>query len=467
MTTIIVVLVVLALLAGIAYLASKHYRKVGPNQALVIYGLKKRTLTKPDGTTVTVGYRTCVGGGTLVIPFLERAETLNLEVVTVPVRTPEVLSAKGVPLIAEALAQVKIQTDEGSLHAAAEEFLGKGAEAIREAARTVLEGHMRAALGKMTVEEIYRNRDEFARKVLEPAAADLKRMGLTILSFSLKDLTDSQGYLDALGRAEVARVKAEAEVAQAEADRDATIKASEARKQGDKARIQAEAEIAAFRLEIEGKKAENQARVNRIKAQTDLAYDMERYNLELKVRQAEYDVRIAEKEKAIELEEKEILRKEKELEATVRKIADARKYQAQAEAQAEAARIQAEAQAQAEARRLEGEAEAHKVESLGKAEAKATAEKLKALASQPETALAQMLFQSMPELARSVSEPLSKVEKIVMVGGTGENGPSRLTGQVAAVLGQLPEVVRALSGVDLNEFLKRKFGVEEGEKERE
>jgi len=467
MVTLIVVLVILALLSGLAFLASKHYKKVGPNQVLIIYGLKKRTLTKPDGTTVSVGYRTCVGGGTFVLPFLERAETLNLEVVTVPVRTPEVLSARGVPLIAEALAQVKIQTDEGSIHAAAEQFLGKGAEYIRDVAHTVLEGYMRAAIGKMTVEEIYQNRDDFARKVLEPAAEDLKRMGLTILSFSLKDLTDSQGYLDALGRPEVARVKAEAEVAQAEADRDATIKASEARKQGDRARIQAEAEIAAFRLEIEGKKAENQAKVNRIKAQTDLAYDLERYSLELKVRQAEYDVRIAEKQKAIELEEKEVLRKEKELEATVRKTADARKYQAQTEAQAEAARIKEEAKAKAEARKLEGDAEAQKVEALGRAEAKATGEKLKALASQPETALAQMLLQAMPELARSVSEPLSKVDKIVMVGGSGENGPSKLTGQVAAVLAQLPEVVKALSGVDLRDLLQKKLGSKEDEGDRE
>ena len=467
MVTLIVVLVILALLSGLAFLASKHYKKVGPNQVLIIYGLKKRTLTKPDGTTVSVGYRTCVGGGTFVLPFLERAETLNLEVVTVPVRTPEVLSARGVPLIAEALAQVKIQTDEGSIHAAAEQFLGKGAEYIRDVAHTVLEGYMRAAIGKMTVEEIYQNRDDFARKVLEPAAEDLKRMGLTILSFSLKDLTDSQGYLDALGRPEVARVKAEAEVAQAEADRDATIKASEARKQGDRARIQAEAEIAAFRLEIEGKKAENQAKVNRIKAQTDLAYDLERYSLELKVRQAEYDVRIAEKQKAIELEEKEVLRKEKELEATVRKTADARKYQAQTEAQAEAARIKEEAKAKAEAQKLEGDAEAQKVEALGRAEAKATGEKLKALASQPETALAQMLLQAMPELARSVSEPLSKVDKIVMVGGSGENGPSKLTGQVAAVLAQLPEVVKALSGVDLRDLLQKKLGSKEDEGDRE
>ena len=467
MATLIVVLVVLALVSGIAFLASKNYKKVGPNQVLIIYGLKKRTLTKPDGTTVTVGYRTCVGGGTLVLPFLERAETLNLEVVTVPVRTPEVLSARGVPLIAEALAQVKIQTDEGSIHAAAEQFLGKGADYIGEVAHTVLEGYMRAAIGKMTVEEIYQNRDDFARKVLEPAAQDLKRMGLTILSFSLKDLTDSQGYLDALGRPEVARVKAEAEVAQAEADRDATIKASEARKQGDKARLQAEAEIAAFRLEIEGKKAENQAKVNRVKAQTDLAYDLERYNLELQVRRAEYDVRIAEKEKAIELQEKEILRKEKELEATVKKIADARKYQAQAEAQAEAARIKEEAKAKAEARKLEGESEALRAEAIGKAEAKAAGERLKALASQPETALAQMLFQALPELARSVSEPLSKVDKIVMVGGSGAGGPSALTGQVASVLAQLPEVVKALAGVDLKEVLQRKFGSKEEEEDRE
>jgi flotillin len=450
-----------ALIGGCGYLLIRHYRTVGPNEVLIIFGGRKRTITRTDGTPLEVGYRTHVGGGTLVVPFMERAETLSMEIVTIALRTPEVLSRGGIPLIAEGVAQVKPGSDAGAIHAAAEQFLGRSSDDIGDIVHTVLEGHMRSTIGQMTAEEIYQDRSGFAKTVVKRTTEELKHMGLTILSFSLKDLTDTQGYLEALGQPVIARAKADAIVAQAEADRDATIKASEAKKQGDLAELMAHAEMAGQRMKVEGMAAEGRADVNRKKAEADLAYDLERFTREQELRRAEYEVKIVEKEKAIELEDKEIIRKEKELEATVRKPADARRYQVESEADAEQHRLTAEAKGRAEALQTEGAAEAEKALAVGKAEAEVMSGKAQSWAKYGDAAIAQMMADQMPELARAVAEPLSKVEKIIMLGD--DNGVPKLTGQVTRVLAQLPEIIKSLSGVDLNEVIKNKVQSPEDE----
>ncbi|NIM20544.1 MAG: flotillin [Candidatus Latescibacteria bacterium] len=432
----------------------KQYRKVGPNEVLIISGGRRHTVVDPDGTKRKIGYRMQIGGGTFVLPFIESCQVLSLEIFTVGFKTPEVLTTTGVPVITEGLAQIKIKGDEYSIRLASEQFLGKDPGAIRDISQQILEGHMRSTIGSFTVEEMYQNRDGFALKVREAATKDFDRMGLQLISFSLKDLTDTQGYLEALGRPRIAEVKRDAAVAQAETDKDATIKAAIARKEGDIAKFQADTEIAQAHRDFESKRAEFQAVINQKKATADLAYDLEKLRVSEELKAQEYQVRLIEKEKSIEIEQKEIARRELELESTVKKEADARKYQAQSEAEAESYRVEAEAKAKAEAMKVEGAAEVEVMRAKGAAQSVGMKQKAEAWREYNEAAVYQMFIDVLPQLAKNVSEPLSKVEKIVLIGDGKGAGASRITNEVASVLAQMPEVLESLTGVDIKKLLQ-------------
>jgi len=456
--------VAVILLAIIIVVFAIQYRKAGPNEALIISGGRKRTVTEPDGTKRKVGYRYRLGGGTFVWPFLETVDILPLEIINIEIKTPEVLTHGGVPIMAEATAQVKIDSKDSAIRLAAEQFLGLGKEGIRSVAINVLEGKMREVIGKMTVEEIYRGRHEFSTKVSEAIQGDFSRMGLIMLSFSLKDISDTQGYIDALGKPIISAAKRDAAIAEAETEKEAVIKSSQARKEAEVARLASEALIAKAQWENEAKKAESQVLVNQKKAHADYSYELERFRLSQEIKKEEAKVKLIEKEQAIKIEEFEIDRKEKELEANVLKPSDARKYQIKAEAEAEEYRIQAEAKGKAEAMKLEGQAEAEKTRLRGLAEAEAMLKKAQAWEKYNQAALAEMYLRALPEVAKAISEPLAKVEKIVVVGGEGSLGTTKLTAQVAEILAQIPEVVKSLSGVDLKKFLKDKLSPEEKEK---
>ena len=429
-----------------------NYRKVGPNQVLVISG-RTSTVVEADGTRRKVGYRLQVGGGTFVMPFIETVDSFPLEVFSLAIRCPEVLSGQGVLISAEAQGQVKASSGEASLHRAIENFLSRGSSGIVDVSQEVLEGHMRAALGTMSVEEIYSNREAFARKVREASADDFARLGLELVSFALKDISDAQGYIQALGARRIAEVKRDATIAQAETERDSAINAAMARKEGDVARLKAESELAQATRDFEMQRADFQASVNSKRAQADVAYDMERAKLDLALKRSEYEVRLAEKELAAKVEEREAVRREKELEANVKRPAEAMNYQARLEAESEAYRKELEAKGKAAGIRTIGNAEAEAALARGKAEAEAMRAKASAWKDYSDAALTEMIIKSLPELARAVSEPLSKVEKIVMVGDA--NGAQKITGQVASVLAQLPTVVESLTGLNLKDLLTR------------
>jgi len=443
-TLLILIGILAVIIIFVLVLLSKQYRKVGPNEVLIISGGRKRTVVDPDGTKRKIGYRMHIGGGTLVLPFLESAQVLPLEVYTLDLQSNEAITAKGIQVNAFGQAQIKIGGDEDSIRLAAEQFLGKGEEGIRDVASKILEGHMRAALGTMSVEELFHKRDEFSNRVKQTVAQDFGRMGLDILSFSLKDISDTSGYIEALGKPRIAEARSEAAVAEANAEKEATIKAAEARKEADIAKFKAETEIAEANREYELKRAEYQVNINEKKADADLSYELERQKMNQKLKKEEYQVRLIEKEEAIKLEEKEIQRKEKELESTVKKQADARKYQVMAETEAEQYRLGAQAKARAEAIKLEGEAEAEIMR-----------QKAESYSEYNQAAVYEMLIKIMPELARAVSEPLSKVDKIVMVDSGNGGGASKITKQVADVLAQLPAVVESLSGVDLKKLIEK------------
>jgi flotillin len=414
-------------------------------------------LTLADGTKRKVGYRYRLGGGIFVWPGMEKVYILPMDVIPVSIRTPEVLTHGGVPIMAEASAQVKIDSSDETIHLAAEQFLGVGREGIRDVAVNVLEGKVREVIGGMSVEEIYRGRQEFANRVVQAVQPDFSRMGLVMLSFALKDISDTQGYIDSLSKPQIAAAKRDAAIAQAETEKESIIKSSQARKEAEVARLQAEALIAKAQWENEAKKAESQVFVNTKKAQADFSYELERHRLNQDLKKEESKVKQIEKEEAIKIEQLEIVRKEKELEATVVKPADARKYQIKAEAEAEEYRIAAEARGKSEALKLEGLAEADQIRAKGGAEAEAMTKKAQAWEKYNQAAVLEMYLKILPELARAVSEPLAKVDKIVIVGGDKELGTTKITAQVAQVLAQMPEVVKSLTGVDIHEFLKAKL----------
>ncbi len=446
------------------YAVARRYKKVGPNQVMVISGRKYKIKTQ-DGRIDEVGFRIRRGGGAFILPLVEKVDLLSLEIMTLDITTPEVYTKPGVPIIVDGVAQVKVGGDEQSIRTSSEQFLGKTPQQIQEIALQTVEGHLRAIIGTMSVEDIYKNRDQFASSVQEVAVADLANMGLRIVSFTMKDIRDNHGYLEALGKPRTAEVKRDAIIAQAEADRDAAIKSAMARQAGEIAKFQAETQIAEAQKNYLLQKASYDASTNEAKAQADLAYDLQRYKTNQSLKSEEVQVSVVEKEQQITVQEREILRREKELEATVKRLADAERYRIQTEAEATRFRYEAEARGQAEAQRAKGLAQAEVVRATGTAEADvialkgaaeadAMAKKASSWKEYNEAAIAQLILQTLPEVARAVAEPLGKTESITIVSADGNGvGAGKLTQDVANIIAQLPPMIESLAGIDLRKLV--------------
>ena len=469
-------LAVLVAVIIIAAIFANRYEKVGPNEVLVISG-RKRRVVDPDGKTRDVGFRIVKGGGVFVWPIFERQDKLSLELLTIDVQTPEVYTSKGVPVKVDGVAQIKIKGDDVSIATAAEQFLSKTTDEIKNVATQTMEGHLRAILGTMTVEDIYQNRDAFASKVQEVAAGDMANMGLGIVSFTIRDIRDTQGYLDALGKPRIAQVKRDAQIAQAEADRDAMIKSSQATQAGQEAKFAADSKIAEAQRDYQSNVAQYQATVNQKKAESDLAYDLQKYKTGQLVKAEEVQVEIIAKQKQIELQQQEILRKQRELEATVQKPADAERYKVETLANARKFQLETEAAgaaaatkatgfaaadvnkatglAEAEANKAKGLAQADIIMAQGKATAEATRLKAEAFQQYNEAAVIELLVKVLPDIAGRISEPLSKMEKMVIINsGSGPGGgASKLTGDITQIIAQLPPVLESLTGIKFEKLL--------------
>ncbi len=478
---------------------SSRYQKVGPNEALIISGRGQTRVDPATGARERLGYRIVKGGGTIVWPVVERAERLSLEVMTLEVETPRVYSSQGVAITVDGIAQVKVKSDEISIATAAEQFLSKNTDEIKQVALQTLEGHLRGIVGTLTVEEIYKDRDRFAQRVQEVSAGDMANMGVGIVSFTIKDIKDDQGYLDALGVARTAEVKRDAAIGQAVATRDSKIQAASAEQAGEQARLAAQTKIAEADKNYQVQKASYDADVNRQKAQAELAYVLQQNITNQEVKQEEVEVEVVAKKKQIEVQEQEVARREKELEATVRKpaeaerfriqtIADGSKYQAVTTAggQAEATRmvgqgeadanksrglaqadvIRAQGMAEADANKARGLAEADVIQAQGFAEAEAMKRKADAWLQYNQAAVIQQLIEAMPKIAAAIAEPLAKTERIVIIssGGNGDGaGASKVSQDVANIVAQVPATVEALTGVDLLKTIKDLPGIKSTE----
>jgi flotillin len=386
-------------------------------------------------------------------------QTLSLEVMTLNPQTNKVYTKEGVAVSVDGVAQVKMGSSEEAIRVAAQQFLRKTPSEIAEVALQTVEGNQRSILGTMSVEEIYQDRDGFATQVREVPDTDMLRMGLEIVSFTIRDIQDEQGYLEALGIGRTAEVKRDAMFAQAEADRDSSIRAAAADREAQAARFQADKAISESERDFNIQKATYGGESNARLAEAELAYQLQEAKTRQEIREQEMQVEVIERQKQIEVQEQEVNRKEQELEATVRRPANAERDQLETVAAGNRARVIAEAEAEAETIRIRGQAEAEAIRAKGLAEAEAMDRKAAAWREYGQAALIDQLFDRLPEVAAAVSAPLAKTEKIVMISGggggdSGGTGASRLTRDVASIMAELPSVVEALTGIDILSTLK-------------
>merc|ERR1719192_108855 len=353
-------------------------------------------------------------------------------------------TAQGVPLTVTGVAQVKIMKNPDLLQTASEQFLGKKEHEIKSTVLQTLEGHLRAILGTLTVEEVYKDRDQFASLVREVAAPDVGRMGIEILSFTIKDVYDNVTYLASLGKAQTAAVKRDAEIGVAQANRDAGIREAECEKAAMDVKYNTDTKIEdnsrAFKLQ----KANFDREVNTAKAEAQLAYELQAAKIQQKIRNEEIQIQVVERRKQIEIEEQEIRRKEKELMSTVKLPAEAEAYKVQTVAEGKRTQTVEVARAEAERVRLTGAAEARAIEAVGRAEAESMRMKASAYKQYGDAAIMSLVLEALPQIAAEVAAPLAKTDEIVLLGGS-----DRTTSEVNKLVSQLPPAVSALTGVDL------------------
>jgi flotillin len=430
MSTLALILVIgggvaLALLVIAFVIWAHQYTKVGPNEVLIISGRRGRK---------GPGYRIIRGGGTYVAPFREKVQRLSLELLQFDVRTPDTYSMHGVPVQVDGVCMVKVESSDTGIERAAEQFLSRGREDIVRTAMQAVEGHLRSAIGSLSVEDIYRERKRLVAEVRSLAEPDLDAMGLQIVSLTIRNVTDKQGYIEALGRPRTAQVKRDAVRGEAEAEREARA-----------ARYLADTQSDASRRDFETNRSKYELELQNHKAQADLAYELQRAITSQQVRAEQLQVEIVERLKAIELMDAEVNRRKRELEAQVLEPANAEARKIEVLADAEKERLAALGAGDADARRLKG-----------LADAEAMTAKAKAWSQYNEAAIADRLFSILPQLAAAVSEPLSRTEKIVMIGGNGSGpGASKISAEVSKVVAELPEMIEALTGVKFEELLKR------------
>merc|ERR1719184_727876 len=308
-------------------------------------------------------------------------------------------TAQGVPLTVTGVAQVKIMKNPELLHTASEQFLGKKEHEIKSTVLQTLEGHLRAILGTLTVEEVYKDRDQFASLVREVAAPDVGRMGIEILSFTIKDVYDNVTYLQSLGKAQTAAVKRDAEIGVAQANRDAGIREAECEKAAMDIKYSTDTKIEdnsrAFKLQ----KANFDTEVNTAKAEAQLAYELQAAKIQQKIRTEEMEVEVVERRKQIEIEEQEIKRKEKELVAKVKLPAEAEAFKVQTVAEGERSKVLASARGESDRIKLLGSAEARAVEAVGRAEAEQMRMKAAAYAQYGDAAVMSLVLEALPQIA--------------------------------------------------------------------
>src|SRR6266567_3716665 len=424
-------------------------RKVGPNQALIVYG--------------SGGTKVITGGSHFVVPLYQRAQEFSLELMSFDVApSQDLYTTQGVAVNVEAVTQIKVRSDQESVKTAAEQFLSKPQDIRENLIRLVMEGHLRGIVGQLTVEELVKEPENVGEKMLKTVTPDMEKMGLEVISFTIKDVRDKNQYIDNMGRPQTAQIKKQADIALALALRDTQIQQANAQREAavakaaaDQERVKAETESlalqAASQRNLSLKKAEFDAEVKKQQASADKAYDIQANMMQQQVVTEAIRVTEVEKNAQIKVQQAEIQRRELELQATIQKAAEAERRRIETVAEAERQRLILEAQGQADAAKARG---------IGEAEADAMKVKAAAYHEYNQAAVLDKLLTNMPEMVRAIAEPLSKVDKVTIVstGGNGANnglGASRLTGDIVNMAAQIPALFELLSGTRIGDLMSR------------
>jgi flotillin len=447
-------LMVLAILFLMAMFA-RLYRKAGPHEALVVYGFR--------------GTRIIKGHGSVIFPMVENCRLLSLELMSFDVAPQQDLyTRQGVAVTVEAVAQIKVKSDPESIQTAAEQFLTKTPQEREGLIRLVMEGHLRGIIGQLTVEEIVKQPEMVGDRMRSTCAGDMSKMGLEVISFTIKEVRDKNDYISNMGRPDVARIKRDADVAAAEAERDTAIKRAEAMRaaavakaQADKERVLAETLSQAAQAEatrdLEVKKANFQEVIQKQKASADKAYEIQTNVMQQQVVSEQVKIQRVQKEAEIAVQDAEIQRRERELIATVLKPAEIERQRIETLAGAEKQRLIFEADGHAASTRATGEAEAEIIFKKGEAEAKAMNVKAEAYQEYNQAAVVDKLLSNMPEIVRALASPLANVDKITIVStGNGDSaGMHKVTGDITAMAAQIPALFETLSGMQMSELLSK------------
>ena len=447
----LMVLAILFLMAMVARL----YRKAGPHQALVVYGIR--------------GTRVIKGSGTVIWPMFESYRELSLQLMSFDVAPQQDLyTMQGVAVTVEAVTQIKVKSDPESIITAAEQFLTKSDSEREGLIRLVMEGHLRGIIGQLSVEQIVKEPEMVGDRVRNTCADDMTKMGLEVISFTIKEIRDKNEYITNMGRPDIARIKRDADVAAAEAERDTAIKRADAtrasavaRAQADQERVLAEtlsqAKQAESLRDLEIKKAQFLEATKKQQAQADKAYDIQANVMQQQVVAEAVKVQQVQKEQEIKVQEAEILRHEKELIASSLKQAEVERKRIETLAAAERQRRISEAEGAASAIRAQGEAEAEIILKKGEAEAKAMNVKAEAYQEYNQAAVVDKLITQMPDVVRALAAPLANIDKITIVStGNGDaSGMNKVTGDMTKMAAQIPALFETLSGMKISDLLSK------------
>jgi flotillin len=455
MTNSVIIIAALCCLAVIALagMLARMFRKAGPNEAVIVYGIR--------------GPRVIKGHGAFIIPMVETCRELSLELMSFDVAPQQDLyTSQGVAVTVEAVAQIKVRSDQESILTAAEQFLTKTPPQREGLIRLVMEGHLRGIIGQLTVEQIVKEPEMVDDRMRSTCAGDMSKMGLEVVSFTIKEVRDKNDYIANMGRPDVARIKRDADVAAAEAERDTAIRRANALRESaiakaaaDQDRVIAEtaslAKQAQAQRDLDIQKAQFTEQSRRQEATADKAYELQTNVMQQQVVAEQVKIQQVEKEQQIKVQEAEILRHEKELIASVLKGAEIERQRIETLAAAEKSRLSFEAEGRASAIRVQGEAEASIIFQKGEAEAKAMNLKAEAYQEWNQAAVVDRLITNMADVVRAMAEPLSKVDKITIVstGNDTSTGANKLMGDMTKIAGQVPALFEALSGMDMHELM--------------
>lgn len=424
------------------------YVKASPDTAYIISGLRKNP-------------KVLIGKAGIKIPFLERKDILNLQLIPIDVKTSNAVpTADYININVDAAVNVKISDNPQLLRIAAQNFLNKPTQYICTVAREVLEGNMREIVGKMDLQEMVSDRQKFAELVKQNAEPDLASMGLDIVSFNVQNFVDDSGVIENLGVDNIVKIQKSAAIARAESEKEIAKAKANAKKEANDAEINAEQEIAVKQNDLWIKKAELKKLADAKQAEADAAYKIHEQEQRKTIEIATSDAEIARQEKEIVIKQREAEVQEETLNASVRKQADADLYRRQKEAEARKFEQQRAAEAalfakeqEAEGIRKVGQAEAEAIRQKGLAEAEAMEKRALAYQKYNSAAMGEMLIKVLPDIAGKIAEPLSSIDKVTIVGGSAD-GISGIADNVPLVMSKLFESVKETVGIDLNEIVK-------------